>query len=134
MPSYWLARTLLLSFLSWILLIFTTIGMTLLPIACGRAFFYCAGIPSTVQHDPVSYIIGALICLTFLALGRSIASFLSDSRKVTGLMKSLLQMDRHSAFLSKSPHLYCNHHHDGLSNPFLLLNRHPHSRQNGGRE
>lgn len=99
-PTHWLARTILLSIFSWMLLILNTLALTLLPIMTGRSIFYLLQLPIYVQHDPISYIIGACVCVTALTVGQSLLRLCSASVKMRGLEKSIFQMPREAAFKS----------------------------------
>lgn len=101
-PTYCLARVLVLCCLSWLLLILNTITITLVPVMMGRTFFSLAQFPLKVQHDPVAYIVGACVCLTIVTLTRSITLFCLNAQKFKGFRKSLFSIPLQAVIKSKS--------------------------------
>lgn len=122
-PTHWLARTILLSFFSWMLLILNTLALTLLPIMTGRILFYLLQLPIYVQHDPISYIIGACVCVAILTMGQSLFRLCSSSTKMRGIRKAVFQLPRVAVFKSKSFHAFYLSALSRYNEPALLYSR-----------
>ena len=97
-PSHWLARTIILTLLSWSLLILNTLALTIVPLMTGRALFSVAQVPLWIQHDPISYITGLCACFMAVSLCQTIIAMTSSLKKLNTIKKSVFKMPRGAQF------------------------------------
>ena len=100
-PSYWLLRTIILTLLSWSLLILNTLALTIVPLMTGRALFSVAHVPLWIQHDPISYIIGLCACFMAISLCQTLIKMMSSIKKLKVLKISFIEIPSEAKFKSK---------------------------------
>ena len=61
-PTCWLARTVLLCFIIWIIINLMSLFLMVVPLPLGRALFAFLHLPKCFHHDPLRFLVGCVAC------------------------------------------------------------------------